>query len=64
MVQDVFKEHIQYNEVPTMVECVKAIKSSSTLSNRTPTQLRAWVANQIKKKTTATNQKRGKINYS
>ncbi|KAG5890674.1 hypothetical protein JTB14_011640 [Gonioctena quinquepunctata] len=58
LVEDVFKEHIHINEIPSLMECKMAIKSSSTLESRTPTQLRAWVANQIKKKSTKTSKNR------
>ncbi|KAJ8952535.1 hypothetical protein NQ314_007518 [Rhamnusium bicolor] len=48
---DFFKEHIIAGDLPSMVECSKIIEANPALQNRTPTQLKAWVANQMKRKT-------------
>lgn len=51
--KDYFKEHLYLREVPSMPECAIAIENLQVLGTRSPAQLKAWVNNQIRKKTTS-----------
>lgn len=44
---EVFKTHIENKNVPTIGECVEAIETRPILAGRSPSQLKAWVNNQI-----------------
>lgn len=52
----IFGEHITLKEIPSLPECVIAIKQHSCLQQRSPTQLKAWVNNQIIKGKTKTRE--------
>lgn len=49
-VLDLFGSNIETGELPTLPECSTAINSYQVLQDRSPAQLKAWVHNEIKKK--------------
>lgn len=60
---EIFSDQIKQKNIPSVSECAIVIKSTKELRSRTPTQLKAWVANQIEKErrsTTKIEKNRGK----
>lgn len=47
----IFSGNIHLDQSPSLTECAIAIDNNSDLSYRTPAQLKAWIKNQINKKT-------------
>lgn len=45
----IFGEHIHLKDTPSIPECAQAITQHKVLQARSPTQLKAWVNNQINK---------------
>lgn len=54
---EIFRNHIENKNVPTIGECVDAIYSHPVLIGRSPSQLKAWVNNRIKHKPKKANMK-------
>ncbi|KAK4884685.1 hypothetical protein RN001_000956 [Aquatica leii] len=52
VVRDVFNSHFIDERLPSLHECEDVIKSSSVLRGRTALQIKAWVAGELKRKST------------
>lgn len=58
-----FVKHINTKNLPSLSECLTAIENDGALSGRSPTQLKAWVNNEINRRRRPYKQNKGNRNF-